>query len=128
MGTQTMKRANLTTAGVDELVQLFIDLCIEQDRHLLEDDISEVNRLFDKIDGVKNALKTMPGDQRHALIPLYEHPNMQVRLKAAKATLAIAPDAARRTLEAISAANWPPQSLDAGMCLWTLDRGIFKPT
>ena len=123
-----MKRENLATSSVDELVQLFVELCIEQDRHLLRDDVAEVNRLFDKIEDVKNVLKAMPGDQRRALMPLYKHPNVQVQLKAAKATLALAPEAARKLLEAISAANWPPQSLDAGMCLWALDRGIFKPT
>ena len=91
-------------------------------------DVPQVNRLFDKIEAIEQELKARPGDQRRALIPLYNHPNMQVRVKAAKATLAVAPEAARGTLEAISAANWPPQSLDAGMCLWALDRGIFKPT
>jgi hypothetical protein len=63
-----------------------------------------------------------------ALMDLYGHPNMQVRLKAAKNTLAVAPQAAREQLEAIVASDWQPYAGDAGMCLWALDEGIFKPT
>jgi hypothetical protein len=47
---------------------------------------------------------------------------------AAKQTLAVAPAAARQLLEAIQASKMQPEALDAGMCLWTLDEGIFKPT
>jgi Domain of unknown function (DUF2019) len=61
-------------------------------------------------------------------IPLYEHDSMQVRVKAAKATLAVAPMAARAALENIKSSNWQPQSAEASMSLWNLDRGVFKPT
>jgi hypothetical protein len=63
-----------------------------------------------------------------ALDSLFEHPNMQVRLNAAKATLAVAPKAARQALEAIAASRHHPQAGDAGMSLWNLDEGVFKPT
>ncbi|OYW31283.1 MAG: hypothetical protein B7Z45_10540 [Azorhizobium sp. 12-66-6] len=43
-------------------------------------------------------------------------------------TLAVAPEAARATLEALSRITHTPQAADAGMCLWALDEGIFKPT
>ncbi len=75
-----------------------------------------------------NELKARPGDARHALVSLYQHPNLQVVLNAAKATLAVAPDAARRMIEAIAESKAYPQAGDAGMCLDNLDRGIFKPT
>jgi hypothetical protein len=52
---------------------------------------------------------------------------MQVRLNAAKATLAVAPHAARQTIEAIAASTWPPQCYAARMCLAALDEGVFKP-
>jgi hypothetical protein len=68
------------------------------------------------------------GDQRRTLLNLYNHPNMNVRVKAAKATLAVSPKGARQLLEEIQASKWQPQALDAGMCLWALDQGIFKPT
>src|SRR5690348_1178810 len=112
-----MKRLSLSKATVDELVERFIELCIEQDRYLARDEIAKVNRLFDKIEALKQELKSRPGDQRSALFALYDHPNMQVRVKAAKATLALNMTAARAKLEEIRAENWQPQSADAGMCL-----------
>jgi uncharacterized protein DUF2019 len=51
-----------------------------------------------------------------------------VRLTAAKATLAVSPDAARRLLRSIADSKEYPQAGDAGMSLVNLDRGIFKPT
>jgi hypothetical protein len=123
-----MKRLNLDTATVSQLVERFIEISVSQDEALLRQEISKFNRLFDQLEEVEHALKKRAGDQRQALIPLYEHPNMQVRVTAAKATLAVAPSAARQTLESIRESKWPPQALDAGMCLRALDRGIFKPT
>jgi hypothetical protein len=45
-----------------------------------------------------------------------------------KATLAVAPETARRALEGLAASREFPQAGDAGMSLINLDRGIFKPT
>jgi hypothetical protein len=59
---------------------------------------------------------------------LYEYPNMQVRLKAAIHTLAVAPVEARQAVEAIANSKWFPQAGDAGMSLLGLDNGTFKPT
>ena len=58
---------------------------------------------------------------------VYGYPNMHVRLKAAKATLAVAPQAARQAIEAIAASTWPPQCYER-MCLWMLDEGKFVPS
>jgi hypothetical protein len=123
-----MKRVNLSAMTSEQLVQLFADLAVQQDAALLYRAQREVNRLYDKIERIKTELKSRPGDQRSALLALYNHKNMQVRVKAAKATLAIAPDAARALLEAIKASGWQPQALDAGMCLWNLETGVFKPS
>lgn len=89
-------------------------------------EISKVKKMYDKLEAIKTELKSRPGDQRSALLPLYHHKNRQVQIKAAKATLAIAPDAARAQLEAIRESGWQPQALDAGMTLWLLDRNAGK--
>jgi hypothetical protein len=52
---------------------------------------------------------------------------MEVRLKAAKATLAVAPQKARQALEAIRVSKFYPAALDAGMCLGNLNSGLYKP-
>lgn len=46
---------------------------------------------------------------------------------AAKATLAVAPEAARQMLRAIEGWRRQPYAGDAGMCLVMLDRGTFVP-
>jgi cytochrome c oxidase assembly protein Cox11 len=122
-----MKRVKLSDMTTEQLVQLFTELAVQQDAALLYRAQREVNKLYFKLDAIKKELKSRPGDQRSALLRLYNHKNMQVRVKAAKATLAIAPEAARAQLEAIRASGWQPQALEAGMSLGFLDEGVYKP-
>jgi cytochrome c oxidase assembly protein Cox11 len=122
-----MKRVALADLTVERLVQRFIDLSVQQDMALLSREQSKVNKLFWKIEAINDELKRRPGDQRSALLALYNHKSMQVRLKAAHATLAIEPTSARAQLEAIRQSGWQPQALDAGMSIRNLDRGIYKP-
>ena len=122
-----MKKIALGNAEVPELVGIFVSLCVERGDELDRGDIPRVNYLFDEIEAVEQELKKRAGDQRHALISLYRHENMQVRVTAAKATLAIAPEAARKALEE-KATGWMPQAAEASGSLWALDEGIFKPT
>jgi hypothetical protein len=123
-----MKQMKLEEMTVDQLVERFVEIGLDQDRALLENDVGGFNRLFDQMQAVNQELKSRTGDQRRALLSLYKHPNLQVRLKAAMTTLAIAPQAARDVLEAIKASKQQPQALDAGMSLRNLDQGIYKPT
>jgi cytochrome c oxidase assembly protein Cox11 len=123
-----MKRTKLSNLSVEQLVQLFADLSVQQDMAMMAMLQGDTNKLYWKIKAVGDELKARPGDQRSALLPLYIHKNMQVRLKAALATLAIAPKEARAQLEAIRKSGWQPQALDAGMSIRSLDRGIYKPT
>jgi len=123
-----MRKLNLSDLTIDQLVARFSELGTEQDRAERTDNPSKYDRLFWQMEAVKNELKARPGDSRSALVKLYDHPNMQVRLKAAKATLAVAPIAARAVIEAIADSRSYPQAGDAGMCLANLDAGVFKPT
>jgi hypothetical protein len=85
------------------------------------------NRLRLQAYAIEKELKSRPGDQRRALLPLYNHPNVEVRLMAAKATLAITPMAVRRVIETIADSRELLHAGDAGMCLAMLDRGEFVP-
>lgn len=122
-----MTPAKLSDLSIDRLVELFAEIGVAQSKALDADDTAKYNRLFDKLMEVKRELKDRSGDQRKALVTLYGYPNMQVRLSAAKATLAVVPQAARQAVEAIAASTWPPQCYDARMCLWMLDEGKFIP-
>lgn len=121
-----MKQKNLQSLTVDELVKQFVLVTLAQDE--ADEDLPRFEQLFAQMEEIKNELKNRPGDQRRALVNLYSHPNMQVRLKAAKATLATSPAAARTELEAIANSGVFPQAGEAGMSMWNIDRGIFKPT
>jgi hypothetical protein len=122
------KVKHLQTLTVEELVNRFSEIGLAQDEALLEDEIGKFNRLYEEKTAITAELKGPPGDQRRALLSLYTHANAQVRLNAAKATLAVAPVEARIALQSLSNSNEYPQSGNAGMSLWNLDRGVFKPT
>jgi Domain of unknown function (DUF2019) len=123
-----MKPSKLQDMTVDQLVERFTAIALDQDKALIRNEYAKFNRLFKQMEEVKSELKARDGDQRCALLRLYDHPNAQVRLKAVTATLALAPERARRMLEIIAESREYPQAGDAGMTVYCLERGIFKPT
>jgi hypothetical protein len=116
------------TMSDEQLVRRFIDLELKQTNALLGDAIDEYNRRFSLVDAVTEELKSRSGDRRTLLLPYLQHSDIGVRLKVAKNMLAIAPEAARLVLEAIANSGEMPFAGDAGMSIWNLDRGVFKPT
>jgi hypothetical protein len=123
-----VKKPDLSTLADEQLVNRFAEIAIAQDRALLESRTAKFRKLYREMDAVDNELRGRGADARLGLLALYEHPNAQVRLKAAVRTLGVAPVDARRVLEMIEASGEQPQALDAGMSLWNLDQGVFKPT
>jgi len=111
-----------------EILQLFERLCIEQYDAIERNENARANRLILKAFALETELKSRPGDQRRILMRLFGHPNMQVRLSAAQANLAVDYIAARRELQAIVDEQWFPQAGDAGMTLENLDSGFYRPT
>ncbi len=123
-----MKGTKISNLSVTELVEKFTAIAVAQDEALLMDEIGKYNRLYDQMGAVAKELKSRAGDQRQALLSLYDHHNAQVRLNAAIATLAVAPDAARRVLQRISDWQEYPQAADARGMMRALDDGTFRPT
>lgn len=123
-----MRNVQLASLSVDQLVGRFAEIGVEQDKALQEGQIAKFNRLFRLMGNVSTELRGRDSDQRRALMALYSYPNMQVRLKAAIHTLAVAPHEARHLIEEIAATHWYPQAGDAGMRLDALESGIFKPS
>jgi hypothetical protein len=122
-----MTRIGVEKIAAAQLVQRFAGIGVDQHQALLRREHGKFNHLFDELTAIVNELKRRPGDQRRELLRLYEHPNPQVRLNAVKA-LAVAPEHARRTLEAIAGSRQYPQAGDAGMTIDSLEWGIFKPS
>lgn len=111
-----------------ELAKIFAGFAIQQYDHILIGEVRQTNRYYDKMKAIELELKSRAGDQRSVLMALYDNPNPNVRVKAAKATLAIAPAAARQVLETVVATCFGPEILEAGMSLTNLDLGVYKPT
>lgn len=122
-----MKSLDPKGMTTNELVEHFAVIGVQQDKALRADDLQKYKRLCLQMKAIDDELKIRPGDQRRALLLLYDHPNFQVRVMAAKLTLAVAPQAARQMLQLIRERRHQPQSGDAGMCLRALDQGIFVP-
>jgi hypothetical protein len=123
-----MTQTSLGSMSDDQLVDRFGAICVEQDQALLHSEIARFNRLYSKMAAIRDELKQRQGDRRRALVKLYDHPNAQVRLQAARATLAVAPKEARSVIETLANSRKYPQAGDAGMTLENLDSGFFKPT
>src|SRR5262245_22671963 len=122
-----MTNTVLQILTVDQLVDHFAVIGVEQDEAEQAEDNAKYRRLFYQMSEVQKELKMRTGDQRRALVALFDYPNMQVRLMAAQYALAVVPQDARRTIEAIAASTWAPQCYDARMCLSMLDEGKFVP-
>jgi hypothetical protein len=123
-----MTHDNVKQLSDSELVARFAKVCMEQDRALLYSDVQTFNQLYAQMASIRDELRSRSGDQRRALVSLYDHPNAQVRLQAARASLAVAPKEGRLVIEQIATSRKYPQAGDAGMTLFNLDRGIFKPS
>lgn len=121
-----MSPADLASLSTDALLRRFEALCIQQYDALDRNEIAAFNRRYDKIQAIEDELQSRPGDQRRVLMQLFGHLNMQVRLTAARANLAVDYAAARRQFEAIVEEQWFPQAGDAGMTLYFLDTGEAK--
>lgn len=122
-----MRKSILGQMSDSELVECFAEIGIAQDGALFHERYAKFNRLFDKMKAIGDELRLRDRDARLALQTLYAHPNLQVRLQAAKWTLGVAPVEARRVIQQIYDLKLYPQAGDAGMCLSNLDDGTFKP-
>lgn len=96
-----MIRSKLENMTVDQLVDRFAEIGIAQDEALLHDEHRKFNLLFSQMRQVDQELRRRGGAARLALLRLFDHSNMQVRLEAAKWSLGVAPDTARQVIQAI---------------------------
>jgi len=123
-----MNQNSLNDISVDELVERFVAIAMAQDEALLEDETKKYNVLYDQMESVEQELKSRQGDAREVLLDLFENKNTHVRLKAALATLAVAPESARTMLQRISDSNEYPQAAEARSMMRALDEGRYVPS
>jgi len=123
-----MKGFDLKSMTVAQLVERFTSLGVEQYKAQFYFETAKFNRLFREVMAIEHELKNRTGDQRDALVPLFEHENPQVRLNAAESTLAIVKGAACQTLQEIWDRHEFPQAAFAMQTLRALERGDRIPT
>jgi|SRR5579863_1003483 len=121
-----MTQKSLDALTVDELVAEFAEICLVQDKELCNFRLHKRPELLRRIIAIVDELRRRGRDARLALTRLYDHPCMQVRLKAAKYTLAVAPVPARQVIEKIANFGHMPQAAEAGFTLQHLDEGKLK--
>ncbi|WP_332119350.1 DUF2019 domain-containing protein [Azorhizobium caulinodans] len=121
------KLSKLAKLRTEDLVALFIELSLEMKR---ADDWLEngaYNRAHKKLRDVRAELQRRPGDERRALLPLLAHPNIQVRLDAATATLALSA-AATEAMQGIASLGYCSQAFSAKRMLRAIEEGTWTPT
>jgi len=122
-----MSRIDLRQLTNEVLAERFRALALEKSEALLESNIRAANRIFDKMHAIDQELRVRGIDARKVLIPLLDDPDMRVQYEAALKSLAVAPQRALATIQAIAKRHLMPVSGEAGMALQALEDGIFKP-
>ncbi len=109
------------------MLQRFIELSLTQHEAVLYLETRPYNRAYLEIKGLAEELEARPGDQRHVLVDLFDHPNPQVRLNAATYAHPLFPDPAIKVVQSIIDAKRHPQEADARTVLDYLINGPLEP-
>ena len=120
-----MKIDKLTT---NELIDHFELLSEQQYSLVLDDDIKKYNLLVDKQTEIDKELRRRGVEARLELTKLFNHPNIQVRLMAARHSMGVAREPALNVLRQIMKEDFGPFRLDAGMTVALVEDGTITPT
>ncbi|HLN23798.1 MAG TPA: DUF2019 domain-containing protein [Patescibacteria group bacterium] len=123
-----LEKYDLPSMCIDDMMALFEHACMEQYDTYVDDDLKKYNINYNIMIAVNDELKARGVQARLSLLRFFDHPNLQVRVKAATLTYRVAPEAARRCLDDIAKAGFPDQSLAAGMTLRAIDNGTSMLT
>jgi hypothetical protein len=107
-----------------EIIDRLVEISIRQGEAMELFETTKYNRLYKKNARLLQELRDRPGDGRHGLFPLYDHPNMQVKLNVARWTYTLDMPHARIALADIRDSRRFPYAGDAGMTLMLIDEGI----
>jgi hypothetical protein len=111
--------------ALQELIELFAENGIEQDRVIRRGEAPKFTAVFYAMAAIDTELTRRGPEAVTALAALYDHPNMQVRLQAARVAKDVDPVGARRVLELIAKLVRMPQAADARESLRNMgSRGV----
>jgi len=123
-----MSNPRLARLSNAELVELFREYAVMQQRVLLDSNTRKYNKLYDKMAAVDAELRSRGLEARKSLLALLSDENFRVRYAAAVKSLGVDRDRAISVLREIEASHMMPEAGAAGMTLLHLERGVFKPT
>jgi hypothetical protein len=112
-----MKKAKLEKLSTPDLVERFIDNCIEMELEWVKGDIPELNCYAEDNYAVLEALDVRKPNGRSVLLRLLSHYNLTVRCEAGVCLLKVAPEEALPVLNEIHASNIFPLNSRAGRAL-----------
>ena len=72
--------------SVQQLLDRFVDVCLDQEDALSDEDYDKFNELYDVRMDIQDELKRRGDKARRSLLRLYDHPNLTVQMFAAAAT------------------------------------------
>lgn len=121
-----MKKIDLSKILVEELLDFYIRLSIEQGKAAYVAKTSLVNRLGDELHDISNEIKRRPEDHGRSLLELFEHSNTQVRFNAAASVSGVFPNEARQVMQAIADSKSDMLAFNAKMYPHSLDEWIQK--
>lgn len=121
-----MRKERLAKLSTGDLVAHFIEISEKQAIATVEFENARVNRLFWNKVAVVNELRRRPGDERRALLELYMHDNLQVRLNAVQSAYALNPARAEAVLREVAESRREPWAFHARMSLSLLEDGTSQ--
>lgn len=121
-----MTQAKLELLSDSDLIAEFVKLAEQRGAANEDGDVPRSNRAARQMFSLDDIFRKRGRGVRSLLLPLLDHRNEWVRYSAATRLLRIAPERARATIEQV-AAGVGPIAGDAGMTLYELDRGGWKP-
>jgi hypothetical protein len=110
------------------LIALFGSLSEQQHPLTLNDEVTKINRLVRKQGEIDNELRKRGVEARLALTKLFDHPNIQVRMNAARRTLGVAREPAMAVLRKIMKEDYDAFRFHAGMTVALVEDGTVNPT
>lgn len=122
-----MKSTYVKELTTEQLIAEFKRLARRMGSAVLDSETQLFNRLFPRMQAIDRELRSRGHVARITLDSLLDDEDRFVRYCAAKYLLGLVPDRARRVIEEIAKYKYDALCFDAGMCLYALDAGIFKP-
>ncbi len=109
-----------------DLVDEFIQCATILGKAVWDGDNQKAKQYTYRMKILDNAFRERGPAVQSLMLPYLEHSDEQVRYSTAKRLLLTVPDKARACIEGVASGVGPIAGA-AGMTLWALDTGVFKP-